>query len=276
MNTLFISDLDGTLLRPNVELSKRTIRVLNKLIAQGMKFSVATARTIASVKPILKDVTIELPLILMNGACIYDSTENRYIKVEHFSEKSKNLLLSVIKEYQLKGFAYSIKEDVLSTYYEDISTKPLRDFYKERVNKYKKPFIQVDNFADLKEEPLIYFSLMDRKESLDEVYQIFQDIPDVNCTYYKDNYTPDIWYLEIFHNQASKYHAVQYLRDHYYFDSIVCFGDNRNDLPLFQGSDIKIAVANAFPELKIKADIIIGSNQEDGVATWLEKNFRNY
>lgn len=272
MKTLYISDLDGTLLQPNVELSKRTITILNDLIKQGMHFTVATARTIASVGHILKDVNIQMPLVLMNGVCVYDLSQKKYLNIETFSEKSKDILLSVIKEYHLNGFAYAIEGDVLSTYYEDLSLKALHDFYQERVDRYNKPFTQVESFALLKDIPLIYFSLMDVKENLDPVYQILQTIPELGCTYYKDNYTKDLWYLEIYNNKASKYHGVQFLRDYGGYDSIVCFGDNRNDIPMFEASDVKIAVANAFTELKQKADIIVGGNSEDGVAMWLKKN----
>lgn len=274
MKTLYVSDLDGTLLLPNVELSKRTIRILNEQINQGMIFTVATARTIASVEPILKDVAINTPIILMNGVCIYDLSKHKYIKIEAFSEKSKTILLSVIKDHNLKGFAYAIEDDVLSTYYEDISAKPLHDFYQERVDKYGKRFTQVDDFALLKNIPLIYFSLMDTYENLEQVYHILRCIPALGCTFYKDNYTPDIWYLEVYNNQASKYHAIEYLRSYCGFDTVVCFGDNRNDIPMFEASDRKIAVANAFPILKEKADIIIGSNKEDGVALWLKNNYK--
>ena len=63
MRTLYISDLDGTLLGPNVMLSERTVRILNNLMSQGVLFTVATARSIASVKYILKDLEITLPII---------------------------------------------------------------------------------------------------------------------------------------------------------------------------------------------------------------------
>lgn len=272
MRTLYISDLDGTLLQPNVELSEKTITILNDLIKQGMLFSVATARSIASAKTILKDVAIAMPIILMNGVCIYDLGKDKYIKVETFSDESIALLMSVISSNKLKGFAYTIKDGKMATYYEDLEAKPLRDYYEERVNKYQKQFTQVEDFTSLAKEPLIYFSLLDRKELLEPIYHIVEAIPDLNCVFYKDNYSPDWWYLEIFSKHASKYHAVLYLRTYLNLDSIVCFGDNRNDLPLFEASDHRLAVANAVAELKEKADEVIQSNIEDGVAIWLKKN----
>lgn len=274
MKTLYISDLDGTLLQPDVTLSGKTIDVINDLIDQGMLFSVATARTIASVRTILKDVKVSIPIILMNGVCIYDLNKNDYIKVETFPKRSIGMLMSVIKENHLKGFAYSIKDGEMSTYYEDLNNKALKDFYQERVDRYQKKFIQVDNFTSLSDEPLIYFSLMDHKEHLEPIYRILEGIPDLNCTFYKDNYSPDFWYLETFSKTASKYHAVEFLRSHLNVDRIVGFGDNRNDLPLFEACDYKIAVGNAVTELKEKSDLVIGNNYDDGVALWLKQNIK--
>lgn len=274
MKTLYISDLDGTLLQPNVQLSDQSVSILNELIRQGMLFSVATARTIASVKTILKDVTVSVPIVLMNGVCIYDLQKNDYIKVETLPLQSITMLMDVIRSNELKGFLYTIKNGVMSTYYEDLKSKPLHDFYQERVNLYKKQFIQVDDFTSLSDEPIIYFSSLDKKERLEPIYRIIETIPDLNCVFYKDNYSPDLWFLETYSKTASKYHAVQFLRSYLALDKIVCFGDNRNDLPLFEASDHRIAVGNAVAELKEKADLIIGNNYDDGVAAWLQNNIK--
>lgn len=275
MKTLYISDLDGTLLQPNVELSRRTIDILNECIGQGMLFSVATARSIASVKPILKEVNITVPVILMNGVCIYDLTKNEYIKVETLPQNSITKLMEVIREFNLKGFAYTIKNGVMSTFYEDLNTPALKNFYQERVDLYQKRFTQIDAFADLSEEPLIYFSLLDHYEKLVQIHNTIKGIPDLNCVFYKDNYSPDLWYLETYNKTASKFHGVHYLRSYLKLEHIVCFGDNHNDLPLFEASDHRIAVGNAVTDLKAKADQIIGCNYEDGVALWLRDRYKH-
>ena len=272
MKTLYISDLDGTLLYPDAALSSKTISIINNLIDQGIEFTVATARSIASVKSILKDIKISVPIVLMNGVCIYDLNKSEYISIEYLPQKSIQLLLTTIKEYRLKGFAYSIKNGALSTYYEDLSSKALEDFYQERVNLYQKRFTQIADFNDLSEEPLMYFALLDRRERLEHIYGVIEAIPDLNCVFYKDNYSPDLWYLEIYSSKASKFHAVQYLRSLLKPDKVICFGDNRNDFPLFEAGDVKIAVGNAVEELKEKADLVIGKNTEDGVAVWLKEH----
>ncbi len=272
MKTLYISDLDGTLLGQDVQLSENTITILNELIKNGLMFSIATARSIASVKPILKRLTINLPVVLMNGVCIYDLWREEYINIEPLSITSIDYLLFVIKQHKLMGFVYVIKDGQLFTYYETLGTSSMQEFYKERVKKYQKQFIQVENFSMLREEPIIYFTLMDHKENLEPIYGIFKQYNELNCVFYKDNYSQDLWYLEIFSKNASKYHALCFLRNYLSLDSIVSFGDNRNDLALFEASDHKYAVANAVTELKDRADAVIGSNTDDGVAMWLKEN----
>lgn len=270
MNTLYISDLDGTLLQPNIQLSTQTLRILNQLIDDGLDFTIATARTIASVKPILQDLHLKHPVILMNGVCVYDFQTDCYLNVETFSPSSSQVLLSMIKDYKMKGFAYTMKDGIMSTYYEELSNKAIKSFHDERVHLYKKPFQKIADFYDLKDEPIIYFTIMDHKENLEHILPYIEATPDLNFVFYKDNYTTDIWYLEIFSQNASKYHGVQILRSYLKPERIVCFGDNRNDLPLFAASDYKIAVQNAVDELKAHADEIAKSNTEDGVALWLE------
>ena len=53
------------------------------------------------------------------------------------------------------------------------------------------------------------------------------------------------------------------------------FGDNLNDLPMFEIADVAVAVENAFDEAKAKADIIIGPNTEDSVAKFIREDFNS-
>ncbi|CRZ34693.1 hypothetical protein DFR55_10577 [Herbinix hemicellulosilytica] len=271
--TLYVSDLDGTLLNNNAKISDRSLNIINSLIDKGMLFTVATARSIASVKYILKDLKLTLPVILMNGVCIYDPVNQKYINVETLSKENIRILISLIEENNLKGFMYAVKNEKLSTYYEELSNKALRDFYEIRVKRYKKPFTKVNKFAEIKDEPIIYFVLMDYKEKLEPIYRLVENLPNINSVFYKDNYEKDMWYLEIFSNKASKYHAVQYLRKYLSADYVIGFGDNQNDLSLFEACDKFYAVDNAIEELKQRADAVIGKNSEDGVAMWLKENF---
>lgn len=274
MKTLYVTDLDGTLLNPKAELTKNATDIINDFISRGGLFTVATARSIASVKYIIKDLNLTLPIVLMNGVCIYDLAKQEYIKIESFSKENAKVLIDIIEENNLKGFLYTLADGQLATYYEDLNNKALKGFYQERVDRYNKPFTHVDNFTKCIDEPIIYFTLMDSKEKLEELNQMVEKLPNINSVFYKDNYSKDMWYLEIFSEQASKYHAVKFLREYLKVDEIIGFGDNQNDIPLFDACDKGCAVANAVEGLKHKADDVIRANTEDGVALWLQKNVK--
>ena len=70
--TLYISDLDGTLLNEHSLISPTTAKQLNNLIEKGMLFSIATARTPATVVDLMSEVDLQLPVALMTGALVYD------------------------------------------------------------------------------------------------------------------------------------------------------------------------------------------------------------
>ncbi len=269
--TLYISDLDGTLLNRNAELSEYTVNILNNLIAKGVYFSVATARTAATTLLLLKRVAINVPLILMNGVLIYDMQEKRYIKKEVLEKEKTHQILLAMRNTKLMGLMYALLGDELITYYEKLDNDALRNFVEERVQKYNKQFSQIDNFADVKAE-IIYFCFLDTSDNIHRLNKEIKDIGGIHIEMYQDIYSDDLWYMEVFNEKASKYDAVQFLRQNYCFDKVIGFGDNLNDIPLFNACDESFAVANAKPEVKEKATAVIGANDENGVAKWLEVN----
>lgn len=121
MNTLYVSDLDGTLLNKDQQISKNSIKILNQVIKNGTNFTIATARTPATVVPILKDININLPVALMNGVLIYDIEQNKYIEINHIE---KTIVNKVIDKFQRKVkdmFVYGVQNDELKVYYKGFS-----------------------------------------------------------------------------------------------------------------------------------------------------------
>lgn len=263
--TLFISDLDGTLLNQEVMLSSFTVEHLNQILAQNIHVSIATARTAATVIKIMEPVSIREPVILMNGVCIYDLNTRNYIHTEEIPAASKQFLIDTLAHFELSGFLYTIENNQLSTYYERIGTHEAEAFMQERVHKYGKVFTKVDSLTDCLPKNIVYYSVSGSHTSLKAVYQMLSSDPGLHIEFYRDIYREHDWYLEICSKNASKYNAVQYIRKNYGFNPIIGFGDNLNDLPLFQACDTCYAVANARTEVKEQANGIIETNQEDGV-----------
>jgi hydroxymethylpyrimidine pyrophosphatase-like HAD family hydrolase len=158
----------------------------------------------------------------------------------------------------------------LVTYYENLTSKTMKDFYDERVQKYSKTFEHTERFRDrVDENSTIYFTMMDEYDLLFDVYNRLKARPDIDMALYRDIYGEGMWYLEIYSVNASKYNAAKFLREQGGYDRLVGFGDNRNDIPLLRACDEFYAVENAVDELKQLATGVIGANVDNGVARFL-------
>ena len=271
MKTLYLSDLDGTLLNSNAELSDFSKQKLNELIASGVDFSVATARTVATVKHILDGVNLCLPIILMNGVLIYDFASDTYLRKCTMPDTIVAKILSVLKSENSTAMMYKIQSDQQMTYFESSKNEHLSAFIEERQQRYQKPFCEV-SFDDISPDDTIYFAMLDTRENLLPVYEALKNVAELRMEMYLDIYSDTLWYLEIFSAEASKKTAALYLKEQLNVETMVGFGDNLNDLPLFEACDFACAVGNAKDEVKAVANVVIDENNEDGVVKWLEQN----
>lgn len=73
MKTLYVTDLDGTLLRTDDTVSPFTINTVNGLVDKGMLFTYATARSLVSASVVTKGLSARIPVIAYNGAFIYNA-----------------------------------------------------------------------------------------------------------------------------------------------------------------------------------------------------------
>ena len=269
VKTLYISDLDGTLLNQSAKLTERTKTSLNSMIENGLNFSVATARLLGPVSEMLLDVKMNIPIILMNGVLIYDIKERCYVKVNKLQPKIISAVIQTMKEFDITGFMYELSNGTLKTYHDVSKRKKIDEYLENRIRRYKS-ILPKNGLSSISGDSTIYFTMIDTHEQLQPVYETLLRVPGINQTFYKNIYNPDSWFLEILSADSSKKNAVDSLREIYGFKQVVGFGDNHNDLPMFEACDIKVAVENAAAEVKDAADFICESNNNDGVVKWLE------
>ena len=137
--TLYISDLDGTLLNKDAELSGYAVDRLNSMIEGGLCFTIATARTAATALSILKDLNLKLPLILMNGSLVYCTEERRYIKKALLNKETVESIIPIMNASGVGGLMYTLTdEDELVVYYDQPDNAILEAFMEERRRKYLK------------------------------------------------------------------------------------------------------------------------------------------
>ncbi|ASW43840.1 HAD family hydrolase [Clostridium isatidis] len=268
---LFVSDLDGTLLNKNKEISDYSKKELNRLIEQGVNFTIASARTPATVVDILEGINIKIPVVLMNGVLIYDIAKQEYIKINKLEDTVVKGVLDILKKYDKNCFLYGIKDNHIFVYYRGIINNPEKDFYNERCEKKLKTFVKIDDYYSLLEEmEVINFVLFDDYEKIKAIYNELKLIEGLYVDYYKDIYGEG-YYLDAYSSKASKANGIKELERYVNCDKLISFGDNVNDIPMFKISDECYAVENGAEELKRIATKVIESNEKDGVVKFISK-----
>lgn len=268
VDTLYISDLDGTLLTPEGGISEQTARILNGLIDDGLLFSVATARSASSAIPILEPLRLRLPVILMNGAVVYDAAQKKNLFVHSISADAARAALDAFERHGKAPFLSRLNKGELEVCFTRLKPEINRKYYEERRRAPGKKFLRIEHLAVTELTPPVYLTLFDRYEELLPIAQELSVIEGLSYAFYQDTYS-DYWLIEAFSSHASKPAGAAALRKLTGAQRTVAFGDNFNDLPLFAACDESFAVANAHERVRQAATGIISSNTEDAVARFL-------
>lgn len=278
--TLFISDLDGTLLNAESKLSDVTVEMVNHAISLGADFSVATARTPATVSLLLSRLKLRLPLAVMTGAVLWNPVTNQYSEPKFINEESVRTLIEIYRKADLPVFVFTLREDhVLHIYHLGELSAIERQFIAERKDSpYKNFHVPESGRSDLParlDNVLLFYSTRPT-EPARRVYEEVRRVEGINPLFYHDIYGPEIAVLEIFSPEASKARAARRIAGMAGDTRITAFGDNCNDLPLLKAADTAVAVENAIEDVRGQADTVIGRNVEDSVARYiLEHTIRN-
>ena len=272
-DTLYVSDLDGTLMRNNEKLSEYTIKTLNELLRQGLPFTFATARSIESARVITGELEIKLPVITRNGAVLADNTTGRHIQKSVFTKEEVKLLKQMLPELPSCGFVSCFLDDIMiRTYMPADHTEGLKgyiDYYKDDPS-----MVKADNIDEMFQGAPGYVTMIGAREHIAPLYEKVKQYKGWESLFQKDTYRDEFW-LEICPQNCTKAKSILKLKEQLGFEKLVVFGDSLNDISMFKIADESYAVANAMDELKKIATHIIGSNEEDSVVDLLKERFNS-
>lgn len=265
--TLYVSDLDGTLLRSDETVSEYTCSVINALSKKGIYFSYATARSAVTAQKVTQGLKADIPIIVYNGAFILENRTQNPIVENYFSEEDARTLLQRLLEHAVYPLVYAYADGRERYAYLDSKiNRATRSFVQSRNDARRTP---VGNAKELFQGRLFYLTCIGEEEKLSFLYEQLK--ARFQCIYQQDIYSNEPW-LEILPQAATKANAVLQLKEKLGCERVVAFGDGENDCTMFSVADESYAVANAVPSLKRLATGLIGGNNEDSVAKWLAEN----
>lgn len=248
-----IMDLDRTLLHTDKTLSDYTVSILEQCRLRGLKLVFATARPMRTVTPYLKQIRCDA-VICHNGAVTMDGDKRIGKSWPVDIEKAGRLLRRLNREEPGRMLSIEINDTLYANF--DVSVfwsftdAVMTDFTDLPAIDADKVLIGVSGAKECAEIGKLLWN---------EVYGQLSD--GKLCL--------------VMNKNATKMNAVKQLAQYWGMseESMLAFGDDSNDLEMLSGCGIGAAVANALDEIKEAADILVDSNDGDGVGRFLEQKF---
>jgi len=223
-DTLFLSGLDDTLLAPGGEMSAYSRVELNRMIERGVKFTVSTVRTPASLLEPLRGVKLTVPVIAMDGAALYNVADNSFEKVYVISKENGLKIQSYLNEAGIDYFTNVVIEDVVLIYYRDSEN----ECYNNLIRKMRKsPYRNYLKSDKLVEQNIVYFMIIDTTERIEELYKVLSAeslFSDFKLTVTKTFEMEGCSMIRIFNKNATKENMLDYLKDKLDINRTVTFG----------------------------------------------------
>ncbi|BCD68331.1 HAD-IIB family hydrolase [Nitratiruptor sp. YY09-18] len=261
----FVTDLDKTFLRSDLTLSQFSIDTWNSF---DKPITVATARSYTGVTKLLHGIKLHYPMILLDGAmiCAPDGTP---LIVNALPKTIVDDFIDLIeKEFNERPLIVGIDENMQERF---LYPKKLNIHQKELLQNYQNDN-RVLNIQKLRALPqnlkVVYLG---DKALLQNIEQRVKSLYNIESKLAKDPYQ-NCYFLTFLHPLGDKAHALKELENIADVEAkdVTVFGDSHNDIGMFAWAGKALAVANALPEVKQKADEVLPwSNDEDAVARYL-------
>ena len=262
---LVVSDVDGTLTNFDNQIGELTKELVPKLREKGVEFTFATQRIHSSLFDYAKTLDVKIPILSINGALIQDTSGNTISK-SIIPVKKVLKSLELAEKYFVR-IALVYNEDIIYT--EDNSV--LKDF----IFRLGTNYILVDNYDKYLDNVLEIIMLGNEKRVIKHIqkkmnfpYKWF-----LTAKYYRSSSKFGVFHLEIRKSGTTKKTGLKKIAKYLNVSpkNVAVLGDWYNDRDLFDYGGLNVALQNAVPELKSRADYITkATNEEDGVGEFLK------
>ena len=273
-NTLYVTDLDGTLLNSESEISTYTLTTINRLIDAGALITVATGRCSLSSERALQQLDLKLPWVTYNGSVIHCPDAKHPLVTRTLNN---DLVVDIVEHCKTQNFSlqFVTLDSSLSPrfYYEEIhnaSVARILDYFS--ASAYRSIHI-LDKVDQILNEQVLAIETRGSYDQLQSLKNQLEQNYNIQTYFYPCYFTSSYHVLEIHHHLATKGHGIAHIRSNLSVEKVVGFGDEFNDVPMFHTVDHACAVSNATDELKELADIILESNDHHAVAKYIHNDF---
>lgn len=266
---LLVCDLDGTLLRSDASLSDAARDGLNRLAAAGVALTVASARSTAAMRPMLPGVDLRLPVIEHNGAYISDLRTGEHLVTNALDPATAGKAIELLGDPVVTSW-----DGNRDRVHHAVHLNPGAGWFIGEKRRYADP--RLVETADLRavadtEQVVMLCSYVPDEQAPSVAARVQEAVGDGARVWAALNYYSPGWSEVVLQSPlATKGAAILELRQRLDLDGeVTVCGDHVNDLPMFAVADRRIAPGNARPEVRAAASVVTGTNDDDGVVTYL-------
>ncbi len=271
---VFITDLDGTLLNNNSQLSNQQVDTINELI-KSHHFTIATGRSLISVRSILKDIQFKLPVITNNGAIIANINDSKPLLINTLSKTETLAALDRLKNLNLEYFVQTFCH-VTHNYkvYIQAVTTPGSQWYLEQRKKYQDRHIIMEPYSIKESETPLQIVIVDKTQKLQNLLGPLKNQGPQLSYFLLDNpWLPENSWLDISGTNANKGYACEWLCQKIGLtkNDLYVFGDGANDESMFQSAHKSYAISPHYNELEKYCEQVLPHNDGRSVLNKIQQ-----
>jgi hypothetical protein len=258
---LIVSDVDETLLDSKMHLGDFSVNVLRTLQERGLQMTLATGKSYYAVNDLIHLLGINMPMVFFNGGMVQDADG----KILFSQTLKKEIVLKILEICNRQNADFLIQYPDMIYISEINSNTNFSMQYNEPAPTVIKDLL--GKMGVLEDPPKVMVVNFDHPEALpllrDELINVLGDQTNITFS------LPTM--LEIMPSGISKSYGVRYITDMLGIplEQVIAFGDGDNDAEMLRDVGLGVAVENASPLCKSSANMIVGSNEDQGPAAFL-------
>lgn len=255
---LLALDMDGTCLNSYSKISNQTIEALYQARNSGIELIPTTGRALSCIPHQLRRTGLFRYVISSNGAVVVDLKERKTLFRSLVPADTALSIIEAAKGPDLKMAAHIHHEYLLQGHFLSLCGHVIYGQDASRAKDVPDLSATIRSRSEAVEELQFFFLT---KKARERTRHIVSEFPELSSAFTS-------YYAEIYSSKASKGTALSAVADRLSVSKqdIACIGDGENDLSMFEQSGLSFAMGNAVPELKASADMIVSSNNQNGVA----------
>lgn len=200
-NIMFLSELGDVLVDKSYKLSSYSRVIINELINEGAPVSFITDKTPGDLVDVFSGLNMKLPVIVMDGAALYDWKSKGYLHVEAIGSDVSRGIAEIIKAENANTFAHTVINDVMHIYYGDFKNNQELEYYNSEKLCPMKNYIYSEIPQGVE---VVFFMILDKFSVIEKISTILQcsEYGD-SITIRKEYYGDDNYMLKIFSRRVS-------------------------------------------------------------------------